>query len=68
MAKKSTNEPPLIDERIQFKGASYLRQMTTEALGDLMTVIVIQDGGQTKRLAVLMPYDQYIALQKAATA
>lgn len=68
MAKKHTNEPPLIDERIQFKGTSHLRQMTADALRELTAVVVIQDGVGSERLAVLLPYSQYIALQKAATA
>jgi hypothetical protein len=68
MATKKTPEPPLIDERIEFRGTSHLRNMTADVLRELTTIVVIQDGIGSERLAVLLPYSQYIALQKAATA
>lgn len=57
---------PVIDERVEYRGTSYLRQLTSEALRDLDIVVVVQDGAGAERLAVLVPYDQFIALQRAA--
>jgi len=59
-------QPPVIDERIEFRGTSFLRGMTSESLRELRKVIVLQDGTGDERLAVLIPYGHYMLLQKAA--
>lgn len=60
--------PPLIDERIEFRGTSFLRSLNTDNLEKLQKTIVFQDGPSVKRLAVLIPYDQYVVLQQQAVA
>lgn len=60
------HKTPVIDERLDFRGPSFLRQMNSQALRDLERVIVIQDGPEADRLAVLIPYRQYLKLQKEA--
>lgn len=66
MAKIKPQEPIKIDPRLEFRGASYLRQLTAHALRKLDTTVVIQDGADAERLAVVIPYLQYLALQEAA--
>jgi len=43
-----------------------LRQLTATALRDLDKIVVFQEGSEAERLAVLMPYDQFIILQERA--
>lgn len=62
----ANTKPPIIDERLEFRGTSFLRTMTSEALRDLDKVVVLQDGTGEERLAVLIPYAQYLTLQKKA--
>lgn len=59
---------PIIDERIEYRGTSFLRTLTAEALAELKQVIVLQDGSAENRLAVLIPYDIYMKLQRLAVA
>jgi hypothetical protein len=67
--KEQSNESPIpiLDERIEFRGTSYLRGMTAEALRELDSVIVLQSEGGD-RLAVLIGYEEYLVLQKMAIA
>lgn len=58
-------KPPVIDDRVEFRGVSYLRDLNATSLGDLEKIIVLQDSN-ARRLAVLIPYDQYLVLQKVA--
>jgi len=66
MAKQDRREVPIVDERIIFRGTTYLRQLTATALRDLDKIVVFQEGSEAERLAVLMPYDQFIILQERA--
>jgi len=66
MAKTKPTPPIKIDERLAFRGTSYLRQLSSDALRELKGVVVIQDGADAERLAVILPYSQYLELQEAA--
>jgi hypothetical protein len=66
MAKTKPTEPIKIDPRLEFRGTSYLRQLTADALRELSATVVIQDGADAERLAVVLSYSQYLALQEAA--
>lgn len=63
--KESPPKIPFVDERIEFRGTTYLRSLNVEALKDLDKVIVLQtESGE--RLAVLIGYERYLVLQKIA--
>lgn len=62
---KEKETPPVIDERLEFRGVSYLRELNAFTLGKLEKVIVFQES-DARRLAVLIPYEQYLVLQAAA--
>lgn len=64
MAKKPL---PVIDEQTDFRTVSYLREMNSGALEALGKMIVLQ-GADSKRLAVLMPYETQMRFQEAAFA
>lgn len=63
MAKN--NATPIIDPRVQFRGTTVLRTLNVAELNALDGPIVLQDGGGN-RLAVLVPYEQYLTLQDKA--
>jgi len=53
---------PYIDERVEHVGATKLRSLNAKNLRDLDKTWVIQDND--KALAVLVPYDQFLTMQK----
>lgn len=61
--EKSRPDPPVIDSRVEFAGASRLRDFNKRSLRRLRdNVVVIQESG--KRIAVLMSYEMYLMLQE----
>lgn len=62
MARK-VNPPPMIDDDLEFRGPSWLRNMTGTGLRNLSKVVVLQDGPEAERLAVLIPYERYRLLK-----
>ena len=58
---------PVFDERVEFQGTTYLRELTSDALrtlGRSGKVVILRDG--TERLSALIPYDQYVKLNEMA--
>jgi hypothetical protein len=53
--------PPLVDDRVEFHGSSYLRSMNIDNLRKLTKIVVIQD--TKKRLVVVVPYQMYCEIQ-----
>ena len=71
MAKQNTQPaplPPFVDERILIRGTSYLRTLDADALEAMEpgTVIVGQNGAEAKRLSVLLRYEDFMTMQRAA--
>jgi hypothetical protein len=62
LADSKESELPIIDERIEFRGTTFLRSMTVEALRSLDKIIVLQ-AENDDRLAVLIRYEEYLQLQ-----
>ena len=56
---------PLIDERVRFQGVSTLRLLNEIKLRKLLGPIVIQTSNG-HRIAVVIPYEQYLELQNQA--
>lgn len=59
---KVKRELPSIDPRIQYVGASKLRQLNTQELRRLAKILVVQDAND--RLAVIMPYKWFMGMQE----
>lgn len=57
--------PPVVDNGVVYIRTSQLRELSVEKLEKLRSVTVIQ-GTQGKRLAVLVPFDAYMKLQRDA--
>lgn len=56
---------PIIDDRVEYRGVSILRTLTSKALKDLDKIIVLQSEGGDDRLAVLIPYEVYLKIQNS---
>lgn len=59
-------EVPYIDERVEHVGVSRLRTLNASNLRDFDKTLVIQDND--KPLAVLLSYEQFLAMQKKLIA
>jgi hypothetical protein len=57
---------PYIDERVEHVGITRLRSLNVSSLRDNEKTLVIQDND--KPLAVLLPYEQFMAMQKQMNA
>ena len=58
---------PFLDPELEYVGTTKLRYMTIESLEQLKRPIVIQalrDGKDLQPLAVIIPYQQYLVMQK----
>ena len=53
---------PIIDPRVKYVGASYLRKFNSTQLRQLDGVIVVRDNSEP--LAVIVPYETYLVLQQ----
>jgi phosphohistidine phosphatase SixA len=55
---------PVADERVEYRGPSYARELTSKKLRSLTTVVVVQEtfNNSAKRLAVIMPWKVYRGL------
>lgn len=53
---------PYIDPRVKYEGVSRIRLLNAQRLRELEDVIVVQDNGQP--LAVIVPYDLYLEIQR----
>lgn len=62
MAKTNQVSIPYLDPSVQHVGVTKLRSMNIEQLRDLDKTLVIQDND--KPLAVLLRYEQFIAIQE----
>lgn len=56
--------PPFIDDRVDFRGISFLRTLNLETARELSKVTVIQDDGE--RILVVIPYEDYMRIQEEA--
>ena len=55
---------PRIDPDVKYVGPSKLRELNTDALRALTGAIVVQ-GANLEPLAVILPYETYLKMQKA---
>jgi len=62
MAKTNQVSIPYLDPSVQHVGVTKLRSMNIEQLRDLDKTLVIQDND--KPLAVLLRYEQFMAMQE----
>jgi hypothetical protein len=57
---------PTIDPSVKYRGASFLRELSTENLRTLEGVVVIQDA-EAAPMVVIVPIDTYVRMQRLAT-
>lgn len=58
---------PTIDDAVRYRGASFLRELSTDYLRRLHGAVVIQDA-EALPLVVIVPYETYLELQLEAKA
>lgn len=71
MAKPNAHSaplPPIVDERIMIRGTSYLRSLDAKAIKAMKpgNFVVIQNGAHAERIAVVLRYEDFMALQNTA--
>ena len=55
--KEQQSDIPVVDSRIIYRGTTFLRNLNSNNLRDLESIVVLQDGDD--RLAVLIPFELY---------